>query len=186
MQQLLPAGLLDQNIEFFVCGNLNAYKTKNGQVVPFEDFGEPVYRLIEHKIAEHPEKGESLTLMGITERLPRIKQAIVCMYGGFDNSPDIKDGELQTAEYWPCPNRGTCAYEGKLCDSLRTDTGDHLTRRQIEILKLIAHGYQDKEIADILEISIGTVTTHNREIRNRTGLARKADLTRFAIKKQLI
>lgn len=124
--------------------------------------------------------------MGITERLPRIKQAIVCMYGGFDNSPDIKDGELQTAEYWPCPKRGSCAFEGKLCDSLKTDTGDHLTPRHIEILKLIANGYQDKEIASQLNLSISTVTTHNREIRTRTGLARKADLTRFAIQKNLI
>jgi DNA-binding CsgD family transcriptional regulator len=188
MQHTLPAGLLpeDSNIEFFVCGDLNAYKRRNGQTIKFEDFGEPVYRLIEQKLAEHPEKQESLTAMGLTERLPRIKQAIVCMFGGYDNSPDIKDGVLQHTEYWACPKRGTCSYEGKLCDSLRTDTGEHLTSREIDYLKLTAQGYLDKEIATKLGLALNTVTTHSKNTRHKTGLFRKADLTRFAIQKNLI
>jgi DNA-binding CsgD family transcriptional regulator len=41
---------------------------------------------------------------------------------------------------------------------------DPLTRREIEILKLICDGYSSKDISEKLFISINTVETHRKKI----------------------
>jgi len=57
-----------------------------------------------------------------------------------------------------------------------------LTPREIEVLKLIASGYTNHEIADTLYISSRTVDTHRRNLLEKLGLKNSAGLARFAIK----
>jgi DNA-binding CsgD family transcriptional regulator len=182
----LPAGLLNDSIEFFVCDELKAYKLKDGKVIAFEDFDDEVVNAVLADLRKYPAKMAQLTAMGFLERTAMVKQYLVCNYGGFDNKADMIDGVLQPTEYWPCPLRGKCPHEGKLCDSLRTDTGAYLTKKEIQVLELVAAGKLDKEIADMLNISVNTVPTHTKNIREKTGLFRKVDLTRFAVEKNLI
>jgi two-component system nitrate/nitrite response regulator NarL len=56
-----------------------------------------------------------------------------------------------------------------------------LTRREREILKLIAAGMTIKEIAAKLFISIPTVETHRANLMTKTGGRNVADLVRFAM-----
>jgi DNA-binding CsgD family transcriptional regulator len=56
-----------------------------------------------------------------------------------------------------------------------------LSPREREILRLVANGSRDGEIAERLSISIRTVQSHLDRIRNKCGIRRRADLTRFAI-----
>ena len=44
-----------------------------------------------------------------------------------------------------------------------------LTVRQLEILRLVAEGYQNKEIAQLLKISVKTVEFHKTRIMSRAG-----------------
>jgi DNA-binding NarL/FixJ family response regulator len=65
-------------------------------------------------------------------------------------------------------------------------TWDTLSQREREVLKLIAEGYKNKEIADILFISIKTVEKHRSNLMKKLGLHNAAALTAFAIEKGLI
>lgn len=56
-----------------------------------------------------------------------------------------------------------------------------LGAREHEILRLIARGRTDKEIALALSISPRTVQNHLGRIRQKTGLRRRAELTRWAV-----
>jgi len=56
-----------------------------------------------------------------------------------------------------------------------------LTSRQRQILQLIAEGKQNKEIADILSVSVKTVEFHRSRLMEKLGAHTVADLTRFAI-----
>jgi len=56
-----------------------------------------------------------------------------------------------------------------------------LTHREIQVTALLAAGYTQKEVADKLEISFRTVTTHRHHIGTKTGLQLNTDLTRLAI-----
>ncbi|MDR5694407.1 MAG: response regulator transcription factor [Armatimonadota bacterium] len=63
---------------------------------------------------------------------------------------------------------------------------DGLTQREREILKLIAEGYTNQEIAQKLYISVKTVQTHRAHILEKLGLHDRTELVRYAIRKGLI
>ena len=63
---------------------------------------------------------------------------------------------------------------------------ESLTQREREILKLIAEGYKNKEIADILCISQKTVEKHRTNLMTKLNLHNVAALTAFAIEKGLV
>jgi DNA-binding NarL/FixJ family response regulator len=58
-----------------------------------------------------------------------------------------------------------------------------MTPREREIIKLIADGKTNKEIADLLFISYRTAERHRANIMRKFGLKKTADLVQFAIKK---
>ena len=57
--------------------------------------------------------------------------------------------------------------------------------REQEVLRLIAQGCTDKEIAATVFISPRTVQNHLTRIREKTGLRRRAELTRWAMEHAL-
>jgi len=71
--------------------------------------------------------------------------------------------------------------------TLRTRTAwETLTHREREILKLIAEGYRNKEIAKDLCISVKTVEKHRSNIMEKLNLHNVQALTAFAIEKGLV
>lgn len=61
-----------------------------------------------------------------------------------------------------------------------------LTKREIEILKLIANEYSNPEIAEKLHISVRTVDTHRRNLLEKLDVKNTAGLVKYAIKENLI
>jgi two-component system, NarL family, nitrate/nitrite response regulator NarL len=61
-----------------------------------------------------------------------------------------------------------------------------LSSRETEILVLVAKGHNTREIADILSLSQRTVETHREHIMKKLDLHTIADITRYAIKQNLI
>ncbi len=61
-----------------------------------------------------------------------------------------------------------------------------LTNRQRQILQLIAEGKQNKEIAEILDVSVKTVEFHRSCLMTKLGAHTVAELTRFAIQEGLV
>ena len=56
-------------------------------------------------------------------------------------------------------------------ESKREDLG--ITRRELEILELIAHGMSNREIAEKLFVSENTVKTHSRRVFDKLGARRR-------------
>ena len=56
-----------------------------------------------------------------------------------------------------------------------------LTRREREVLELIAEGHTDREIGEKLFISLRTAQRHHSNIRQKLNLRRTADIIRYAI-----
>lgn len=61
-----------------------------------------------------------------------------------------------------------------------------LTEREIEILKLVAEGYSNKEIGDRLFISHRTVDTHRTNLMKKMNVHNVAGLIRIALKSGLV
>lgn len=66
------------------------------------------------------------------------------------------------------------------------NNNNHLTNRETEILKIIVKGYTNKEIADMLNISLNTVLTHRKNIIRKTGVKTVSGLTFYCLRKGLI
>lgn len=66
------------------------------------------------------------------------------------------------------------------------DPLEGLTRRQREILQLIAEGRSTREIAAILELSVKTVETHRSRMMERLDIRDVPGLVRFAIRSGLV
>lgn len=61
-----------------------------------------------------------------------------------------------------------------------------LTEREIEIIRLVADGYSNKQIGEKLFISHRTVDTHRTNLMNKIGVHNVAGIVKFAIAKGLI
>jgi predicted ATPase/DNA-binding CsgD family transcriptional regulator len=62
---------------------------------------------------------------------------------------------------------------------------DRLTAREVEVLRLVAQGLSDAQIADKLVISPGTVNTHLKSIYGKTQVSSRSAATRYAIEHHL-
>ena len=63
---------------------------------------------------------------------------------------------------------------------------DVLSKRELDVLKAIASGYCNKEIANALDISVRTVETHRLRIKKKLGANSTAALVKLALKRGLV
>ncbi len=61
-----------------------------------------------------------------------------------------------------------------------------LTKRELEVLKLFAEGFNNNEIADKLFLSVRTIESHKNHILQKTNLKNSVELIKFAIKNKII
>lgn len=63
---------------------------------------------------------------------------------------------------------------------------DNLTARERQVLKLVAEGYTNKEIADEFFLSVKTVETHRANLMRKLDLHSASELSVYAVKKGLV
>ena len=61
-----------------------------------------------------------------------------------------------------------------------------LTSRELEILQLIAKGYTNKEISEMIFLSVKTIEAHRARIYQKLGLKTRANLVAYALKHKLL
>jgi NarL family two-component system response regulator LiaR len=67
----------------------------------------------------------------------------------------------------------------------RTSAAEQLTPRELEVLKCLAQGLTNREIALELSISVRTVTTHVRNILDKLHLANRTQAALYAVEQGL-
>ena len=70
--------------------------------------------------------------------------------------------------------------------SAESDEMSALTRRERQIVQLLADGKSNKEIADHFRLSVKTVETHRAAIMRKLGFTSITELVRYAIRNKLI
>ncbi|WP_394180114.1 response regulator [Marinomonas posidonica] len=63
---------------------------------------------------------------------------------------------------------------------------EELTKREVAVLKEVAIGLSNKEIAQSLSISVRTVETHRQNLKNKLDIHTSAGLIKYAIEHELI
>src|SRR5207248_6263280 len=63
---------------------------------------------------------------------------------------------------------------------------DDLSEREADVLRRIALGYTNAEIAEQLYLSVRTVETHRQHIQQKLGLSTRAQLVQYALSRGLL
>ncbi|MEY2533013.1 MAG: hypothetical protein QOF29_923 [bacterium] len=101
----------------------------------------------------------------------KLRQAVITIYGGGSViSPDLAGHLLRDA-----------SGRADGVPSVRSILAD----RELEVLRLVADGLTDNEIAKQLYLSPRTVQNHLARVREKTGLRRREEMARWAAEQQL-
>jgi two-component system response regulator NreC len=89
------------------------------------------------------------------------------------------------------PTLAGVALQNVLASPDRTDGApgtahDRLSPREAEVLRHLALGYTNKEVADRLSIGVKSVETYRARLSEKLGLTRRAELVRYALENGLI
>jgi two-component system response regulator NreC len=78
------------------------------------------------------------------------------------------------------------ALGARLAAGADTQNGDDLSERERDVLRLIALGHTNAEVAEQLYISIRTVESHRAHIQQKLRLSSRAELVRYALGQGLV
>jgi DNA-binding NarL/FixJ family response regulator len=73
---------------------------------------------------------------------------------------------------------------GRLDDA--ADPYETLTDREKQVLKLVAEGRSNKEVAELLDISVKTAMSHRERVMQKLDVHSRTELIRFALRRGVI
>jgi len=123
-----------------------------------------------HKLTRHNIQGYVLKNASLDELVTALRMV---NEGGSYFSKDINIGDRDE------DFRNTITIEDKQIDEI-------LSRRELEVLKLICREYSNAEIADKLFLSVSTVETHRKNLIAKLGVNNTVGLVKFALRNKLI
>jgi two-component system response regulator NreC len=122
-----------------------------------------------HKLAKYNIQGYILKNASLEELLGALRAV---QDGGSYFSKDIHIGDRDE------DFRNTITIEDKQIDEI-------LSRRELEVLRLICKEYSNAEIADKLFLSVSTVETHRKNLIAKLGVNNTVGLVKFALRNNL-
>jgi len=93
---------------------------------------------------------------------------------------------VQRGDSFLYPSAAAALIDGYRTKTEENEAYEELTPREREILKLIAEGNTSREIAEILFISLKTVTGHRARIMEKLDLHNRTDLIKYALRKGIV
>lgn len=179
MQSKIIPGLLDNSIEFFNHSGDLKY-ISNGIVKDFNEASISVIMILKEALSNSPEAKLILMEWYPDSEFNQLKKFASCRFGGVDYTPDLVENNLQDGEYWPCPLRGSCIGEGKVCKSPKYN-GHELSKIDIELIKLTTTDSTNEVIAEKLGLPLGTFHKHKLNLYQKLGnLQTKQCVTKVA------
>ena len=92
---------------------------------------------------------------------------------------------VAAGERYVHPALGARLIEAAAAERRRAEV-DPLSEREREVLRMLALGHTNQEIAKMLYISVRTAETHRAHIMQKLGLASRAELVRYALSEGLL
>lgn len=84
------------------------------------------------------------------------------------------------------PSLGAALLESEVVTAPPSGPGGALSEREVEVLRLVALGHTNADIAEALYLSVRTVETHRAHVQQKLGVRSRADLVRIARERGLV
>jgi DNA-binding CsgD family transcriptional regulator len=181
---MINQAILGHGIEFFVDAD-ELYAIVNGTTHPWHEVPELVKQQLQSELNADAMATVSLKKWGL-DGDHALRQFATCRFGGFNHQADLSNDKDSDNEYYDCGHRGACAYEGRLCHTIRVNDEHLLGFRELQVIRLIGAGLLDKQIADVMGISVNTVTSHVANIRTKTNSPTRTAIAAWAFDKGII
>lgn len=110
-----------------------------------------------------------------------VRRFIKCNLGLYDNMIDVDENWNFNFEFVGCPLRGECKFD-RICSH---KFNSKLSDRQLEVMKMLYHGKNDREIADKLFISTNTVNNHRKNSFKKLGVHSMPEFMRYAMENNI-
>ena len=164
-------GMTDSSTEFFIQNN-ELKAIQNGKVKAFTELPFSTIQILKEEMHKCNDVITSLHDMHPNSEMKRIEQFATCRFGGLDFNADIKDGQVQDGEYWPCPFHGSCAHEGILC-KLPVINDVRLTKTDVKLMQLSCTEMTNEVIAEEMNLPLGSFHKAKKYIHDLIGVQTK-------------
>lgn len=180
---MINEALINNSVEFFAV-NEELFFTQNGYTDNFEVAPSGIINLLAVELDQDTKANN--TISKYFRKMKRLEIFGICRFGDFNKVADFSlNSNNDDAEYYQCGKRGQCKYEGIRCKQIVAPNGV-LTKREIEVIRLIAQDKSDKEIAIDLDRSPNTIAVHRQHILLKLGAHSKAGIAAFAAQRNLM
>jgi two-component system response regulator NreC len=88
--------------------------------------------------------------------------------------------QVAAGEEYVHPRLGAALLDAGTAGPRASGPGGDLSERELGVLRLVALGYTNAEIAAELYVSVRTVETHRAHVQQKLGIKARADLVRYA------
>lgn len=92
---------------------------------------------------------------------------------------------IQTGERYVCAKAAALLVDDYVQSGQKTTTGARLTKRELEVVRMLADGKTSKEIALITQTSVKTIDACRRRVMAKLGIGSIAELVKYAIREGL-
>ncbi|WP_341221894.1 hypothetical protein [Polaribacter atrinae] len=160
-------GMISSDVEFFVVEDemkfISEGEIKSTRKLPFS-----IIQLTQEEIEKDAAADAALNEWHPESEFKRQNQFLKCRYGGLDFSADIEDNKFKDGDYWDCPNRSTCKYNGIICKPPKYN-GVSLNIIDIKLMKLLSTTLTNETIAAMLKLPFGSFHKHKQSLYAKLG-----------------
>ncbi|WP_457894506.1 LuxR C-terminal-related transcriptional regulator [Stenotrophomonas hibiscicola] len=145
--------------------------------------------------------GDGVALLGfLKRRFPKVPLVVLTGIGGTQVLASLRRAEVtcivaktDLIDHLVCAIQAAHRGQGYLSPDIERQIGSlgqavsaELTKRETEVLRLIAEGRSQKEIAEQLQRSRQTISTQKHSAMRKLGLQRTADIFEYAVREGLV
>lgn len=175
----LPVGFESDEFEAFRVDKFRAMAVYNCKLIDYTSSPTSIREFFQVELIK--DKAAVKFLQSQNLQGDEIEEAFVsCRYGNYDSIPDLFNGALKH----DCPDCGiedTCKGFNVVC-KVPDLPGGKITGRELQVIKLVAKGLVDKEIADQLGSAVDTVRTQLQRIRQKMEVNNRVEIAIWANK----
>ncbi|MGJ8760352.1 MAG: helix-turn-helix transcriptional regulator [Polaribacter sp.] len=177
-------GMISSGVEFFVVEDemnfISEGEIKSTRKLPYS-----IIQLTQEEIKKDAAADAALNEWHPASEFNRQNQFLKCRYGGLDFSADIENNQFKDGDYWDCPKRANCKYNGIICKPPKYN-GSQLNTLDISLMKLLATTLTNETIADTLNLAFGSFHKLKQSLYAKLGIQTKQELALIAKSLNLI
>ena len=166
-QPALYPGMDCEGIEFFTVEGRRKFISE-GKVACTSKLPFGIVQLTNEEIKKDPLVEKALFEWFPESEFERQNKFLECRYGGLDFSADFENNSFKEGDYWDCPNRANCKFDGLICKK-PSYNGVELNPMDINLMKLLSTTLTNETIAATLNLAFGSFHKFKQSLYAKLG-----------------